>query len=166
VTFPAWQPVYVGLGSNLDDPATQIERALASLERLAESRLVLRSAPYQTPPVGPIAQPDFVNVVAGMLTQRAPAEFLAALKSLEKALGRAPSAERWGPRRIDLDLLVYGRSRIAEPGLEIPHPALAERAFVLLPLADIAPDLDVPGRGHVRDLLARIDTTGIRRLPS
>ena len=159
-----WIPAYVGLGSNLDDPRVQVERALDELGRLRGSRCVLRSALYRSPPHGPVAQPDFVNAVAGMLTRLGPDELLAELKSLETRLGRARPVEHWGPRRIDLDLLVHGTARIDAPGLRVPHAGLAERAFVLVPLAEIAPELDVPGLGRVSGLLGRVDATGLERI--
>ena len=103
--------------------------------------------------------------MAGLLTQLAPRALLDALKSLEAALGREAPVVRWGPRRIDLDLLVHGAARVEEPGLSVPHPGLAERAFVLLPLADVAPDLEVPGLGRVRSLAARVGSQGLARIP-
>jgi 2-amino-4-hydroxy-6-hydroxymethyldihydropteridine diphosphokinase len=111
-----------------------------------------------------VEQPDFVNAAAGLLTRLEPAELLAQLKALEAQLGRERPVVRWGPRRIDLDLLVHGGARIAEPGLEVPHPGIPDRAFVLVPLAEFAPDLVVPGRGRVRDLLARVDSADLERL--
>ena len=111
-----------------------------------------------------MAQPDFVNAVAGMLTTLDAAAMLAELKSLEERLGRERPVVRWGPRRIDLDLLVHGTTRIDEPQIKVPHPGIAERAFVLAPLAEIAPDLDVPGVGRVRTLAAGIDTAGLARM--
>lgn len=160
-----WLPAYVGLGSNLDEPPAQIARAYEALAQMTDTRLVLRSQRYRTKPFGPIAQPDFVNATAGLLTRLPARELLAALHATETRLGRVRPAARWGPRRIDLDLLVYGTARIDEPGLSVPHPGLAERAFVLAPLADIAPDLRVPGLGLVRDLLAAIDASQIAVLP-
>jgi 2-amino-4-hydroxy-6-hydroxymethyldihydropteridine diphosphokinase len=160
----SWVPAYVALGSNLGDPREQVERGMAALAGLPETRLVLRSSLYRTRPFGPVEQPDFVNAAAGLLTRLEPAGLLAQLKALETQLGRERPVVRWGPRRIDLDLLVHGGARIAEPGLEVPHPGIPERAFVLLPLAEFAPDLVVPGRGRVRDLLARVDSTDLERL--
>lgn len=164
MTSHRWFPAYVALGSNLDDPRVQIVRAFDALGGLRESRLVARSSLYGSPPFGPVEQPDFVNAVAGMLTRLEPAALLAELKALEERLGRAKPAVRWGPRRIDLDLLVHGSARIDEPGLKVPHPGIAERAFVLAPLADIAPDLDVPGLGKVSSLLARVALSEVERL--
>jgi 2-amino-4-hydroxy-6-hydroxymethyldihydropteridine diphosphokinase len=159
-----WLPAYVALGSNLDDPRTQVDRAFAALGGLRDSRLVARSSLYRSPPLGPVAQPDFVNAVAGMLTTLDARSMLAALKDLEEQLGRERPVVQWGPRRIDLDLLVHGSSRIDEPGLTLPHAGIAERAFVLVPLAEIAPDLDVPGLGRVRTLAARVDRAGLERI--
>lgn len=149
-------PAYVALGSNLDDPRAQVERALAALADLPQTRLVLRSSLYASRPLGPVEQPDFVNAVAGLLTGLEPAALLAALKELEVRLGRARPVVRWGPRRIDLDLLVHGSERSDADELKLPHPGIAERAFVLMPLAEIAPELDVPGLGRVHELLARL----------
>jgi len=157
-------PAYVALGSNLDDPRAQVERALAALDQLPQTRCVLRSSLYRSRPFGPVEQPDFVNAVAGLLTSLEPAALLASLQALETRLGRERPAVRWGPRRIDLDLLVHGSVRVAQPGLELPHPGIAERAFVLAPLAEIAPDLDVPGVGRVGALLAQLDSSGLERL--
>jgi 2-amino-4-hydroxy-6-hydroxymethyldihydropteridine diphosphokinase len=160
----AWTPAYVALGSNLDDPGAQVARAFDALESLRGTRLVARSPLYRSAPLGPVAQPDFVNAVGGLLTQLAPRALLDALKSLEAALGREAPVVRWGPRRIDLDLLVHGTARVDEPGLSVPHPGLAERAFVLRPLADVAPDLEVPGLGRVRSLADRVDASGLARI--
>ena len=159
-----WVPAYVALGSNLDDPREQVERAMAALAGLQDTRLVLRSSLYRTRPFGPVEQPDFVNAAAGLLTRLEPAGLLAQLKALEVQLGRVRPVVRWGPRRIDLDLLVHGGARIAEPDLEVPHPGIPERPFVLVPLAEFAPDLVVPGRGRVRDLLARVDSADLERI--
>jgi 2-amino-4-hydroxy-6-hydroxymethyldihydropteridine diphosphokinase len=161
---PRLVPAYVALGSNLDDPRAQVERAFAALAGLPQTRLVLRSSLYSSTPLGPVAQPDFVNAVAGLLTELEPDALLAALKGLESRLGRARPVVRWGPRRIDLDLLVHGTARSATDELQLPHPGIAERAFVLAPLAEIAPDLEVPGLGRVRTLLARVDTATVERI--
>ena len=159
-----WIPAFVALGSNLDDPPSQVDRAFTALGELPQARLVLRSSLYRTRPFGPVEQPDFINAAAGLLTRLEPPGLLAQLKALESQLGRERPVVRWGPRRIDLDLLVHGGARIAEPDLEVPHPGISERAFVLVPLAEVAPDLVVPGRGRVRDLLARVDSSDLERL--
>jgi 2-amino-4-hydroxy-6-hydroxymethyldihydropteridine diphosphokinase len=164
MTTTSWTPAYVALGSNLDEPRSQVERAFTALEELRGSRLVVRSSLYHSRPLGPIAQPDFVNAVAGLLTTLGPADLLDELKATERRLGRAAPVERWGPRRIDLDLLVHGSARSDEPGLELPHPGLGERAFVLVPLAEIAPDLEVPGIGRVRTLADRVGRADLERI--
>jgi 2-amino-4-hydroxy-6-hydroxymethyldihydropteridine diphosphokinase len=160
-----WQPAYVGVGSNLGDPVRQVHDALARLAGLPESRLIASSALYRTPPFGPVVQPPFVNAVAGLLTTLTPRAMFEALQALETTLGRQPPRERWGPRHMDLDLLVHGALRIDEPGLRVPHAGIADRAFVLVPLAEIARELEVPGVGSVSELLRRVDVAGIERLP-
>ena len=159
-----WLPAYVALGSNLDDPRAQVGRAFDALAGLPKTRLVLRSSLYSSTPLGSVQQPDFVNAVAGLLTALEPGALLAALKDLETRLGRARPVVRWGPRRIDLDLLVHGTARSATGELTLPHPGMVERAFVLAPLAEIAPELEVPGLGRVRALLAAVDATGVERI--
>jgi 2-amino-4-hydroxy-6-hydroxymethyldihydropteridine diphosphokinase len=164
VAIPRWIPAYVALGSNLDGPEAQVERALAALADLPRTRCVACSSLYRSKPLGPVAQPDFVNAAAGLLTQLAAGELLIELKSLEQRLGRERPVVRWGPRRIDLDLLAYVDARIDEPDLTVPHPGIAERAFVLAPLAEFAPDLEIPGVGRVETLLKRVDATGLERI--
>jgi 2-amino-4-hydroxy-6-hydroxymethyldihydropteridine diphosphokinase len=132
---------------------------------LPDCLLVLRSRLYRSRPLGEIPQPDFVNAAAGLLTRLPCRTLLETLQATETGLGRVRPAQRWGPRRIDLDLLVYDGLRISEPGLTVPHPGLAERAFVLAPLAEFAPELRVPGLGLVRDLLNVIDTSDLTVLP-
>ena len=160
-----WVPAYVALGSNLDDPRRQIERAFGALRELRETRLELRSPLYRSRPMGPVAQPDFVNAVAGLLTRLGAVALLQELKSLESRLGRATPVVRWGPRLIDLDLLAHGSTRIHEAAIEVPHPGIAERAFVVVPLSEIGPSLEIPGLGRVSALLQRIDTSGLERIP-
>jgi len=162
--FMRWLPAYVGVGSNLDDPRRQVERAFDALAQLPHSQLVLRSPLYRTRPLGEVEQPEFVNAAAGLLTQLTPEALLAELRRIERELGREPSRQRWGPRRIDLDLLVLGRETRTGESLTLPHPGIAERDFVLYPLADIAADLTVPGLGTVAALRARVTNRGIERL--
>jgi 2-amino-4-hydroxy-6-hydroxymethyldihydropteridine diphosphokinase len=159
-----WLPAYVGLGSNLADPAAQVRRALAALAELPDTRLVVSSPLYHTRPFGTVVQPAFVNAVAGLLTRRTPEELLADLRELEQRLGRAPPRERWGPRLIDLDLLVVGSETRASETLTLPHAGLAMRDFVLYPLADIAADLEVPGLGTVAQLRAHVTNRGVEKL--
>jgi 2-amino-4-hydroxy-6-hydroxymethyldihydropteridine diphosphokinase len=155
-----WIPAYIGVGSNLGDPVARVQAAFGALERIERTQLIARSPLYRTRPFGPVSQNDFVNAVAGLLTQLTPGELLAALRGIESAAGRV-RAERWGPRTLDLDLLVYGDRRIAEPDLTVPHPGIAERGFVLRPLNDVAPTLDVPGVGRVEELLKKLPDDGI-----
>ena len=161
---PRWLPAYVAVGSNLDGPEARVGRALQALGRLPGTRLVVSSPLYRSKPFGEVVQPAFVNAVAGLLIQSSPDEFLDVLRALELELGREPARERWGPRFIDLDLLVVGRETRATAALTLPHPGIAQRDFVLYPLADIAPDLDVPGAGRVSELRARVANRGITRL--
>jgi 2-amino-4-hydroxy-6-hydroxymethyldihydropteridine diphosphokinase len=160
----SWRPAYVGLGSNLEEPRRQVQSACELLKQLPLTRLVLTSPLYRSRPLGSIAQPDFVNAVAGVLTQLEAPALLEGLKSIETALGRPAVRERWGPRVIDLDLLCYAREIRSDPQLTLPHPGIVERNFVLYPLADIAPDLDLPGLGRVAELAGRVTTEGITRL--
>lgn len=164
MTRARWLPAYVGVGSNLADPQSQVRRALDALGRLPGSRLIASSPLYRTRPFGEVVQPAFVNAVAGLLTQSTPEELLAELRSLERELGREPPRERWGPRVIDLDLLVVGREERATDTLTLPHAGIAERDFVLYPLADVAPDLDVPRLGRAAALRDRVTNRGIERL--
>ena len=151
----------VALGSNLGDPARELDRALEKLARLPHTRLVARSRWHETEPVGgPAGQPRFQNGVVRLATGLGPRELLAALQALELAAGRTRVGEvRHGPRVLDLDLVFYGELRVAEPELELPHPRAEQRLFVLEPLAEIAPDEILPGCGktvreRVRELTA------------
>jgi len=159
-----WLPAYVALGSNLEDPVQQVLRAFDALGDLPRTRLVLRSSLYRSAPLGPVAQPDFVNAVAGVLTQLEAQELLHELKALETRLGRATPAVRWGPRLIDLDLLAHGNSRIASESITVPHSGIAERAFVLVPWAEVCPSLEVPGVGRVGALARRLGAAGLQRI--
>lgn len=157
-----WRPAYVGIGSNLDDPESQVRKAFAALQRLPDSGFARCSPLYLTGPLGPSDQPDYVNAVAAVLTRLDPHALLRKLRDIETAQGRRRDTRHWGPRVLDLDLLVMGTLVIDEPGLTIPHPGIVERNFVLLPLADIAPHLPVPGRGSVKRLLAELGARGPR----
>lgn len=157
---------YVGLGSNLDGPASQVSRALEALTRLPLTRLLARSRLYRNPPMGPQDQPDYVNAVACLATALPAQQLLAELQGVERAQGRVRGAERWGPRTLDLDLLLYGHEIIRTPGLEVPHPGIAERPFVLLPLAEIAPDVVIPGHPAMAELLAGIECSGVVAMAS
>ena len=157
-------PAYVGLGSNLRDPAAQVEAAFTALGELPRTRLVCRSALYGSKPMGEVAQPDFCNAVAGLLTELGAAEVLAAMREVERRFGREPERIRWGPRVLDLDLLSYAELRSADPALLLPHPGIAARAFVLHPWREITPDVLVPGLGRVAELAARVPAEGLWRM--
>ena len=159
-----WQPAYIGVGSNLDDPRSKVLAAFAALARIPGTRVVLTSPLYVSRPLGPVAQPDFVNAVAGTLTQLSPAALLEQLRAVEKEFGRPARRQRWGPRVIDLDVLVHGRERRQQTELTLPHPGIVERNFVLYPFADIAADLEVPGLGRVSELKRRVVSEGLQRL--
>ncbi len=151
---------FVALGSNLCDPRAQVLRGLAALASLPNTTFTARSRLYRSAPWGIVEQPEFVNAVAELNTALEPRELLDALLVIERGAGRERGGERWGPRVLDLDLLLYGDRESHQPGLTLPHPHLHERAFVLLPLNDLAPDLHVPGRGRVRELLDHVATSG------
>jgi 2-amino-4-hydroxy-6-hydroxymethyldihydropteridine diphosphokinase len=158
---------FIGIGSNLSDPARQVTRAFGELQGLPATRLAACSALYRTAPVGPRDQPDFVNAAARLETRLAAGELLAALQAVERAHGRVRDGTRWGPRTLDLDILLFGDAVIHRPGLRIPHPELSRRAFVLVPLSDVAPAaLRVPGYGFLGELLAACPRDDIRRLGS
>jgi len=153
----------VGLGGNIGDVAAALRAALAALDALPGTRLLRASRFYRTPAWGVEAQPDFINAAAVVETTLAPRVLLEALLAIERDHGRERAADgsRWGPRTLDLDLLLHGDAVIDEPGLVLPHPQLHARAFVLVPLAEVAPDAEVPGRGCVDALLRAIDVDGI-----
>jgi 2-amino-4-hydroxy-6-hydroxymethyldihydropteridine diphosphokinase len=150
---------YVALGGNLGDPRQQLLDAVAALARLPGTRLLRRSRLYQTPPWGVLDQPPFINAAALLETSLEPHALLDALLAIEQHAGRV-RAERNGPRTLDLDLLHMDGVQLADERLVLPHPRIAERAFVLLPLAELAPDLQLPGQGRVAELLAAADTQG------
>jgi 2-amino-4-hydroxy-6-hydroxymethyldihydropteridine diphosphokinase len=155
---------FIGLGSNLDAPALRVQRALEDLELLPDSAFVAASALYANPPFGPVAQGEFVNAVAAIDTGLAPRALLAELRRIEHAAGRTRDGTRWGPRTLDLDILVYGTLELDEPDLHIPHRGIPERNFVLYPLNDLAPELVLPRFGALKELLARCPSEGLRRL--
>ena len=156
-----WYPVYVGVGSNLQMPARQVNEGIDLLGRLPDTQLLLRSSLYRSAPLGGVEQPDFVNAVAAVVTRLGAPEFLAALLDVEKRQGRERGETRWGPRVLDLDLLVYSGMTIDGPGITVPHPGIAERNFVLLPLREIAPELVIPGLGRVAGIPVNMDEPSI-----
>lgn len=149
--------VYIGLGANLGDRERTIRAAVERLGADPEIEVVAVSTLRETEPVGYVAQPRFLNGAAALQTGLAPRELLARLLAVEQELGRTRDGPRFGPRTIDLDLLLHGEAVLEERGLVVPHPRLAERRFVLEPLAELDPDLEVPGRGPVQALLATLE---------
>jgi 2-amino-4-hydroxy-6-hydroxymethyldihydropteridine diphosphokinase len=144
---------YVALGSNLGDREAKIREAAFMIQAARLSSI------YETEPWGNVDQPRFLNAVAELEPELGPRELMQRLLEVEALVGRTRDGTRWGPRVIDLDLLVYGSETVDEDGLTIPHPHLAERLFVLEPLAELAPDLDVPGAGRVADLLSKLQSS-------
>lgn len=156
---------YVALGSNLGDSRRYLTDAVDAMERLPETRVVDRSRLYRTPPWGVLDQPPFVNAAVSLNTGLSAEALLDALLGIERAAGRTREGERWGPRTLDLDILHMDGVSAASDRLTLPHPRIAERAFVLLPLNDLAPELVIPGQGRVADLLAALDHRGCEVLP-
>jgi 2-amino-4-hydroxy-6-hydroxymethyldihydropteridine diphosphokinase len=146
---------FIALGSNLDDPPKRIDSAFRALARLPATRLSKRSPSYRNRAVGPGKQPDFVNAVAELITGLDAYVLLDAIQDIERSQGRERNAGRWAPRVIDLDLLLYGNRRVGDDRLTLPHPEMHRRRFVLQPLSDIAPDLEIPGHGPLREVLQR-----------
>nr|WP_296897041.1 2-amino-4-hydroxy-6-hydroxymethyldihydropteridine diphosphokinase [Thiohalocapsa sp.] len=156
------ETVYIGLGANLDDPRAHVERAAAELMDLPASRLEQVSWLYRTAPVGPADQPDYINAAARLVTRLPPRALLAALQAIERRHGRVRDGTRWGPRTLDLDMLLFGARHAVWPGLRLPHPEIHRRAFVLVPLADVAPAvLDIPGQGRLETLRAAVPKDGV-----
>ena len=154
---------FVGLGANLDNPMQQVSQALSELDGIERTRVLAASSLYRSAPVGYTDQPDFINAVAKLQTGLSPHELLDALHVIENSHGRRRSA-RNAPRTLDLDLLSYGTLVLHEENLILPHPRMHERAFVLLPLAEIAPAAFVPGHPPVAQMLARVDCAGVEKL--
>jgi 2-amino-4-hydroxy-6-hydroxymethyldihydropteridine diphosphokinase len=155
---------YLGLGSNLGDPVRQLQAAISALAELPSTRLLRQSALYRCAPWGIVDQPEFVNAVVEIETSLTPQALLAGMLDIEQRAGRVRDAMRWGPRLIDLDLLVYGDRVISEGGLDVPHPRIGERAFVLVPLAELEPALQVPGQGVALAMLSAIDASNCVRI--
>lgn len=158
----------IGLGANIGRPAEAVRAAIAALGHLPETRVLMASRLYRTPVWGGVSQPDFVNAATVLETRLSPEDLLQHLLAIERRAGRLRSAEtaslKWGPRALDLDLLLYGNHRINQPGLRVPHPYLHERAFALVPLAEIAADAEFPGHGSVGEALRQVDVSSIMPL--
>ncbi len=156
--------VYIGLGSNLATPLEQLRSALAALAALPHTRLIAQSSFYSSDPLGPADQPRYVNAVAALDTELSPLALLDALQTIELEQGRTRKAERWGPRTLDLDILLFGERLLDEPRLTVPHYHMHARAFVLYPLAEIAPDLKLPDGRALTELLGACPYAGLERL--
>ncbi len=156
---------YIALGSNLATPVEQLHAALRALAALPGSQLAAVSSFYASDPLGPPEQPRYVNAVAALDTELAPLALLDALQAIEREQGRVRKAERWGPRTLDLDILLFGDLQLASERLTLPHYHMHARAFVLYPLAEIAPDLSLPDGRPLRALLADCPYAGLERLP-
>ncbi|KKO44460.1 2-amino-4-hydroxy-6-hydroxymethyldihydropteridine pyrophosphokinase [Arsukibacterium ikkense] len=156
--------VYLGLGANLAKPIAQIQHAITALQQLPQSTLLAVSSLYGSKPMGPQDQPDYVNAVAKISTRLAPLALLDALQQIELQQGRQRKAERWGPRSLDLDILLYASQTMVSERLTIPHYGLAQREFVLYPLAEIAPRLQLPCGTPLQALLSQVPLNGLQKL--
>ena len=157
---------FIGLGSNLDHPVRQIQIALKKLHQDPDLDLMQHSSLYQTPPMGPSDQPDYINAVAKIRTQLNAVALLDRLQQIETNQGRVRNGTHWGPRVLDLDLLLYGDQFIYSPRLQVPHPGIGLRNFVLYPMREIDPQLRIPGLGPITDLIDQLTTGAPTRLPS
>lgn len=157
---------FIGLGSNLSNPEEQVKLGIESLKKLPDSTLVKHSSLYQTPAVGNSMQPDFVNAVVQIDTKMIAMQLLDELLRIEREHGRVRDGTRWGPRILDLDILLYDNQQVHLPLLRIPHPGLIERAFALIPLLEIAPDARLPNGEPLAKYLGKLSTKGIKQLQS
>ena len=155
---------YIGLGSNLAEPVAQIKSARTAIASIEGVQELAFSSLYHSLPMGPQDQPDYVNAVMCVATDRLPMDLLRCLQNIENDHGRVRKGERWGARTLDLDVLIYGDQEIDLPDLTVPHKGLAERSFVLYPLFEIAPQLVLPGKGLIADLVAKCPLSGLRRM--
>jgi len=155
--------VYIAIGSNLASPLEQVNAALAALAEIPDSQIVAVSPFYRTPPLGPQDQPDYLNAAVALDTDLAPETLLDHTQRIELQQGRERKAHRWGPRTLDLDIMLFGDRQIATPRLTVPHYDMKNRAFMLLPLVHIAPDVCFPDGVKVADILANLDPSGISR---
>lgn len=158
--------VFVGLGSNLGDSVGQLVAAICAINDLEGTQVVNSSSFYQSKPMGPPDQPSYVNAVAKLTTTMQPHDLLHSLQKIENALGRVREGERWGPRTVDLDILLFGEETIDTPDLTVPHYGMAEREFVLVPLFEIAPELIMPDGHPLSVWVSRCSLEGLKRLPS
>jgi 2-amino-4-hydroxy-6-hydroxymethyldihydropteridine diphosphokinase len=155
---------YIGIGSNLDNPVVQVQEAIEELGAIPDSILISRSSLYSSKPMGAADQPAYVNAVVAIDTVLSPQSLLQSLQAIERRQGRERTGEKWGPRVLDLDLLLYGSRMINTAGLTVPHPGLHERDFVLVPLEEIAGDINIPGRGMLSAYISRCENHSLRKL--
>jgi 2-amino-4-hydroxy-6-hydroxymethyldihydropteridine diphosphokinase len=155
---------YIGIGSNLNDPVAQVLEAVEELEMIPDTILVRRSSLYRGKPMGPAGQPDYVNAVVSLDTLLSAEELHRSLISIEDQQGRSRDGEQWGPRIIDLDLLLYGNSIIDTATLTVPHPGMHERDFVIIPLEEIAGNVKIPGRGFLYSLINQCESHSLKKL--
>ena len=158
------QLVFVGIGSNMNDPQAKLLSAVRRLKQLPQTEFCSVSSLYHSPPMGPQDQADYINAVAMLQTTLAPLPMLDALQAIETEHGRVRKGQRWGPRTLDLDILLFGEKVINLPRLIVPHPGLHERAFVLYPLYEIKPELTIPGSGRLSELVAACPQDGLEKI--
>ena len=159
-----WVTAYIGLGSNLDNPVAQIKSARTAISLLNGVEELAFSSLYHSLPMGPQDQPDYINAVMCIETHLAPIALLRSLQAIETIQGRVRKGERWGARTLDLDILLYGDEEIDVPDLKVPHTGISERSFVLYPLFEIAPQLIIPGKGILADLVAKCPLDGLKQM--
>ncbi len=147
---------YISLGSNLQDPQAQVMRAISELDKIPNTKLLTHSSLYKSKPMGPSDQPNYVNAVANISTFLDAEELLDELQDIESQHQRDRGTERWGPRTLDLDIILYGTMQIKTDRLQVPHSGLAEREFVLIPLQEIQTDLIIPGKGELSSLIKQL----------
>jgi len=157
--------VYIGLGSNLDDPQAQIKTAIDDIARIEHTELVQTSSLYKSPPMGPQDQPDYINAVVCVDTSLSAYALLDALQAIEQAHGRIRK-RHWGERSLDLDILLFADKVIDDKRLNVPHPGIAERAFVVYPLAEIAPELNIPKLGAIKQIQENCSPDGLQKVES
>ena len=155
--------VFVGIGSNLKDPKSQVRQGISDVGNTGGLRILTASSFYISKPVGRLDQPNFVNAVIKIDTEKSPLELLHLLLAIEDRRGRMRAAKN-APRTLDLDILLYGSDIISEEKLSVPHPRMHERAFVLVPLLEIAPNVTIADRGRVSDLIKKVTTEGVKKL--
>ena len=158
----AAQPIAIGLGANLGQPDDTLRRALAVLAQLPDIEVIKASPLYRTAPLGPPGQPDYCNAAVALATDLPADDLLLRMQGVERAFGRERNGTRWGPRVLDIDLLIYGDAVIDQNGLSVPHPEMHKRNFVTRPLADVLPDAVVPGHGRVAELADQLGEGGLQ----